>query len=148
MTAGELHDRLAQMGAALLPRAIDGLGNGALAATPQPDIGVTYAKKIDKAEARIDWRHSAGALERRIRAFNPVPGAWFAAGGERIKLLLGEVAPGTADAAPGTVLDDDLTVACGGGALRLLLLQRAGKAALPAEALLRGFAIPRGTVLA
>jgi methionyl-tRNA formyltransferase len=147
MTAGELHDRLAERGAALLLRALQGLEAGTLAATPQPDAGVSYARKIEKAEARIDWRRPAAEIERRIRAFNPVPGAWFEAGGERIKALMGEIARDARPAAPGTVLDERLTIACGAGALRLLLVQRAGKAAMAAEEFLRGRAVEPGCAL-
>jgi methionyl-tRNA formyltransferase len=112
----------------------------------QPEDGVTYAKKIDKAEARIDWSRTAEEIERQVRAFNPVPGAWFEANGERIKLL--EAAAGD-DAAgqPGEVLDDCLSVACGSGYIRPLTVQRAGRAPMTAGELLRGFAIPTGTIV-
>ena len=114
---------------------------------PQPIAGATYAKKIDKAEARINWSRPAVDIERQVRAFAPVPGAWFDANGERIKLL--EAAVG-ADAAgrQGEVLDDCLSIACGAGYIRPLKVQRAGRGAMTAGELLRGFAIPAGTVLA
>jgi methionyl-tRNA formyltransferase len=147
-TAGALHDALAAVGARLILRALDGLESGALVPVPQPAEGVTYAKKVTKDEARLDWREPAALLERRVRAFNPVPGAWFEAGGERIRALRAEVPAGVSGGAPGHVLDERLTVACGGGALRLLEVQRAGKAPVATDAFLRGFAIPAGTQLA
>jgi methionyl-tRNA formyltransferase len=113
---------------------------------PQPDEGATYAPKIEKAEARIDWRQPAEAIERQVRAFAPAPGAWFEANGERIKLL-DAVAGENADGEPGEVFDDSLNIACGGGYLRPLRVQRAGKSAMTPGELLRGFAIPKGTIL-
>ena len=145
MTAGELHDRLAAAGGPLMARTLDELDSGSLAATPQPDEGVIYAHKIDKAEARIDWTLPAGALAARVRGLSPFPGAWFDYEGERIKLLLAEVAAG--DGAPGMVLDAGPTIACGEAALRPLRLQRAGKAPLDAEAFLRGLPLPPGARL-
>jgi methionyl-tRNA formyltransferase len=141
-TAGSLHDALAGVGAKLIVRAVAGLETGALVPVPQPAVGVTYAKKIAKAEARIDWSAPAALLERRIRAFNPAPGAWFAAKGERVRVLRAVVEPAPAGKAPGTVLDAEFRVACGGGALRLLELQRAGKAPMETSAFLRGFPLP------
>jgi methionyl-tRNA formyltransferase len=146
-TAGALHDALAALGATLIVRALAGLESGALVPVPQPAEGVTYAKKIAKDEARLDWRAPAALLSRRIRAFNPFPGAWFEAKGERIRVLAATVEPRARDAAPGTILDAKLTVACGENTLRPTSLQRAGKAPMPADALLRGFALPAGTVL-
>jgi methionyl-tRNA formyltransferase len=146
-TAGTLHDALAAVGAKLIVRALAGLDSGALVPAAQPAEGVTYAKKIAKEEARLDWRAPAAVLERRIRAFNPVPGAWFEAKGERVRILRASVQAGRAGA-PGTVLDDTLAVACGDGALRPLELQRAGKAPVAADAFLRGFPLPPGTQLA
>jgi methionyl-tRNA formyltransferase len=140
--ARQVTDELAKVGADAL---IDWLKDPA-PPEPQPDEGATYASKIDKGEARIDWSAPAEQVERQARAFNPVPGAWFEAGGERIKLL--EAAAGN-DAAgkPGEVLDDCLTVACGSGYIRPLKVQRAGRAPMTAGELLRGFAIPKGTML-
>ena len=115
-------------------------------AVPQPADGVTYAAKIDKAEARVDWSRPAEAIERQVRAFAPSPGAWFAVGDERIKLIEAEVVPGSAP--PGTVLDARPAIACGTGALRLITVQRAGRGAMPAADWLRGFALPPGTILA
>jgi methionyl-tRNA formyltransferase len=146
-TAGTLHDTLAALGATLIVRALAGLESGALVPVPQPAEGVTYARKIAKDEARLDWRAPAALLARRVRAFNPFPGAWFEAKGERIRVLSAVVEAGMRSAAPGTVLDAHLAIACGESALRPTLLQRAGKAPLPADALLRGFALPAGTVV-
>jgi len=156
-TAGSLHDQLSQVGATLMSRALAALSRGGLDATPQPSEGVTYAEKIDKAEARVDWRRCAQELDRHIRGLTPFPGAYFEAplpaerGGagktERIKIIRARPIEGMQDAAPGTVLDDALTVACGEGALELLQVQRAGKGAVDAQAFLRGFALLKGTVL-
>ncbi len=151
-TAATLHDSLAALGARLIVTALEGLATGTLSARPQPDDGVTYAAKLRRGEGRLDWRRPATELERAVRAFTPWPGAEFegpsAHGGPRIKVLAAEVVPGAADATPGTILDARLTVACGTGALRLLKVQRAGKAALDAEAFLRGFDLAPGTRLA
>ena len=145
MTAGQLHDRLAEAGGALMLRTLAGLDAGDLVARPQPEIGATYAHKIDKAEARIEWTLAAKRLADRVRGLSPYPGAWFEFEDERIKLLLAEAVVG--DGASGTVLDTGPRVACGEGALRLLRLQRAGKAALDAEAFLRGVALAPGSRL-
>ena len=140
--AGEITEELAALGAKAL---IDWI-NVPTPAEPQPIAGATYASKVDKAEARIDWGQTAEQIERQVRAFTPVPGAWFEASGERIKLL--DAAIGV-DAAgkPGEVLDDRLTIAAGDGAVRPIMVQRAGRAAMSAEELLRGFPIPKGTML-
>jgi methionyl-tRNA formyltransferase len=140
--AGQATEELAKLGAAAL---IEWLDHPA-PPQPQPEDGVSYASKIDKAEARIDWSQSAEQIERQVRAFNPVPGAWFEANGERIKLL--EAIVGT-DAAgkPGEVLDDCVNVACGEGYIRPLKVQRAGRAAMTPGELLRGFPIQKGTSL-
>ena len=140
--AGQVADELAELGARAL---IEWLADPA-PPVPQPDDGATYASKIDKAEARIDWRRSADEIERQVRAFNPVPGAWFEANGERVKLL--EVAVGSdASGKPGEVLDDCLNTACGDGYIRPLKVQRAGRAAMTPGELLRGFPIAKGTIL-
>jgi methionyl-tRNA formyltransferase len=148
-TAGELHDVLAQRGASLMLRALSALERGSLDCTPQAADGVTYAKKIDKAEARIDFHANARDVHNRIRGLSPFPGAWFEAGEdgkrERIKVLRAVVVEGSGT--PGTVLDDMLTIACGSGAVRLIELQRAGKTPMPAADVLRGFPLPRGTQL-
>ncbi len=146
-TAAELHDRLAEVGARLMVAALDGLDAGRLEARPQPAEGVTYAAKLKPGEGHLDWRRPAAELERAVRAFSPWPGAFFEAGGERVKVLAAEVVAGAPGAQPGTVIDARLTVACGAGALRLTRAQRAGKAVLDAEALLRGFPVAAGTRL-
>jgi methionyl-tRNA formyltransferase len=143
-TAGTLTDELSAMGARLMIATLADLA--ALAPEPQPDEGVTYAAKIDKAEARIDLTQDATAVERQVRAFNPVPGAFVEIAGERIKLLSVEVLPALSGA-PGTVLDDQLTIACADGAIRPTVLQRAGRGAMTASELLRGFSVSVGTVL-
>ncbi len=147
-TAETLHDRLASLGARLIVTALEGLAAGTLNARPQPEHGVTYAAKLQRGEGRLDWRRPAAELERAVRAFTPWPGAELKASGTRIKVLGAEVVAGDPAAAPGTVLDDRLTVACGGGALRLTKVQRAGKEPLDAEAFLRGFDLAPGTRLA
>ncbi len=140
-SAGQVTEEMAKLGANAL---VDWLAEQTLP-TVQPEEGVTYAAKIDKAEARIDWSRSAVEIERQVRAFNPVPGAWFEANGERIKLLRAEVVEGAG--APGEVLDDQLTIACEDAALRPLSVQRAGRAAMTPGELLRGFPISKGTIL-
>jgi methionyl-tRNA formyltransferase len=147
MTAGELTEQLATLGARLMVEALDGVAEGRLAPRPQPSDGTTYAAKLEREEARLDWRRPADALERQVRAFDPWPGAWFEAGGERIRVLRAEAEPTAVNLPPGTVLDDRLAVACGAGVLRPLRLQRPGRALLDAAALLRGFPIPAGTQL-
>ncbi len=142
-TAGELTAELAELGAQLMVGTLTELEM--LHAVPQPEDSVTYARKIDKAESRIDWAQPAEAIERQVRAFAPAPGAFFEHQGERYRVLAAEVADGAG--ASGTVLDDHLTVATGSGALRLLTVQRGGKPAMETAALLRGKPIPAGTVL-
>jgi methionyl-tRNA formyltransferase len=139
--AGELTGELARIGADAL---IEWLADP-VAGTPQPNRGVTYAPKIDKAEARIAWTAKADDIERQVRAFNPVPGAWFEANGERIKLLDAEVVDGAGH--PGEVVGLPLVIACGEDAIHCRAVQRAGKGAMGVEELLRGFAIPVGTIL-
>lgn len=142
-TAGSLHDSLSELGARLIVEALGRLDT--LVPAPQPEAGVTYAAKIDKAEARVDWTRPAVEVDRLIRGLSPFPGAWCEIGGERVKLLLSGLAEGAG--APGEVLDDGLSVACGDGAVRLTRLQRAGKGAMAAEVFLRGTPVPRGVVL-
>ena len=149
-TAGSLHDRLAVVGAHLLPRALAAIERGGARETPQADEGVTYAKKIKPAEARIDWSRPAVEVDRQIRGLSPFPGAWFEApareeckGPVRVKALLSRVEDG--DGAPGEELGDDLLIATGEGAVRLLRAQREGRGAQDAEAFLRGFPVPAGT---
>lgn len=146
-TAGSLHDQLATLGARLIVDALDGVAAGRLDPVPQPAEGATYAKKLARGEGRLDWSEPAGTLERKIRAFTPWPGAWFDHGGARIRVLAAEVRDGTAGAAPGAVLDRGPTIACGRGALALMRLQRAGRAAMDADDFLRGYDLPPGTVL-
>jgi methionyl-tRNA formyltransferase len=146
MTAGELHDALARLGAGLMPRALGALERGSLALTPQPQAGVTYAAKISKDETRIDWSGPARDVHNHIRGLSPFPGAWFEFEGTRVKVLRSTRGEGSGP--PGAVLDDRLTIACGEGAVRLLELQRAGKQAMQADDFLRGTAIHKGTRLA
>ena len=149
MTAGDLHDRLAPIGADLMGRAVGALARGTLRFRPQPTEGVTYARKIDKAEARIDWTRPAPDVLRHVMGLSPFPGAFFEAelgrGPERVKVLRATLAGGSGT--PGTTIDDGLTVACGAGAVALTSLQRAGKAPLSAAELLRGRPVPTGTRL-
>jgi len=139
--AGQVTEEMAKLGARLLVEWL----NDPVPGEPQPIAGATYAKKIDKAETRIDWTRSSREVERQVRAFAPSPAAWFDANGERIKLLEAEATDGSG--APGEVLDDHLTIACGSGAIRPINVQRAGRAPMSAEELLRGFAIAKGTIL-
>jgi methionyl-tRNA formyltransferase len=140
MTAADLHDALAPLGADLMVRAMGALERGRLQLTRQSEDGVTYAAKIEKAEARIDWNKPARAVLRHIHGLSPFPGAWCEMAGEgepaRLKILRGELADGSG--AAGELLDDRLTIACQQGALRILELQRAGKAPMKAEDFLRG----------
>ena len=133
-TTGELHDRLSDMGAALILKALDNLPH--LTPDPQPEAGITYAAKIDKAEARIDWTRPAQEIDRQIRGLSPFPGAWCDIGGERVKLLRSQLSEGHGE--PGQVLSG-LTIACGAGAIEITRLQRAGGKPLDAVTALRGF---------
>jgi methionyl-tRNA formyltransferase len=144
-TAGELTDELAKSGALLMVDVLDKIE--AYPPVVQPEDGVTYAAKIDKAEARIDFSRPAIDVERQVRAFNPAPGAWFELAGERIRILACSLIADMRGAC-GEVLDDRLTIACADGAIQPTRVQRAGKAAMTTEDLLRGFAIAAGTVLA
>ena len=141
-TAGTLHDRLAAIGAPLMADTLAGLEAGSVTPTIQPEEGVTYAAKIDKAEARIDWTHPASDVDCLIRGLSPFPGAWCEIGGERVKVLMSSAEDG--DGMPGTLLDDALLVACGQGAVRLLRVQRAGRGAADAADFLRGFPVVTG----
>ena len=143
-TAGDLTAELATLGADLMVRVLADLP--AFEPEVQPEAGVTYAAKIDKAESRLNFTAPAEQVERQVRAFGPAPGAFFELEGERYRVLAAQVADG--EGAPGTVLDDALTIACGQGALRPLIVQRAGRPAMDTAALLRGRAIAAGTVLA
>ncbi|MBX9746931.1 MAG: methionyl-tRNA formyltransferase [Hyphomonadaceae bacterium] len=141
-----LHDRLAALGAALLIDTLRDIESGAAIETPQPGEGVTYAHKITPAEARIDWTKPAREIDCAIRGLAPHPGAWFELGGQRIKALHARAETG--EGAPGTVLDEALLVACGSGAVRLLTVQREGRAPLDSAAFLRGIPVTPGTRLA
>jgi len=144
-TTASLHDRLASLGGRLIVEALEIAACGGLQATPQPDAGVTYAHKIEKTEAAIDWRNDAATIERRLRAFDPFPGATAVLNGETIKCWRAVVAAGSGE--PGCVLaaaDDGVTVACGSGALRLTELQRPGGKRLPAKVFLQGGALRSG----
>jgi methionyl-tRNA formyltransferase len=164
-TAGELTAELGAMGARLMVEVLgDPDGHPAIV---QPEAGMTYAPKVDKAEARINWARSAVEIERQVRAFAPTPGAWFEVAGERVKVLAADLLPlpawgerGIVETAAycasprpsprggeGEVLDELLTVACGGGAIRPTIVQRAGRGVTSAAELLRGFPIPPGTRL-
>ncbi|GIL40016.1 methionyl-tRNA formyltransferase [Roseiterribacter gracilis] len=139
-TATALTNELSALGAKAIVQALADIKH--LTPQTQPADGVTYAAKLTREEGRIDWTRNVVDLDRQVRALNPRPGVWFEAGGERVKLLRAAIMPGPAGAPPGTLLDDDLTVACGDGALRLTELQRAGKAAQPATEFRRGFTLP------
>jgi methionyl-tRNA formyltransferase len=144
--AGELHDALAKIGGDLIVVALDGLAQGTVKAAPQPETGAIMAAKIDKAEAHIDFHRPAQDVLRHIHGLSPFPGAWFAHGDERIKVLKAELANG--HGASGLVLDDRLTVACSDGAVRLAVVQRAGKGPMTADVFLRGYTLPKATVVA
>jgi methionyl-tRNA formyltransferase len=148
--AGEIRDKLALIGAGLMTRALAMLEHGELAFTPQAEAGVTYAHKIDKAEARIDWTRPASDVHNLVRGLAPFPGAFLEAdlgkGMERVKVFRARIAEGAG--MPGRVLDDCLTIACGEGAIRLLEVQRSGKAPMPAGDFLRGARIEKGMLLA
>ena len=145
MTAGELHDALAALGARMMPVALGALERGTLQLTPQANEGVTYAAKIDKGETRIDWGKPWSAVHDHCRGLSPFPGSWFELAGARIKVL--RSTRGEGSGAPGTALDDRLTIACREGAVRLTEVQRAGKQPMKAEEFLRGTAVAKGTVL-
>lgn len=142
-TTGGLHDRLSAMGARMICTALDGLDE--LEPEVQPEAGVTYAAKIDKAEAAIDWTRSAGEVDRQIRGLSPFPGAWTMLGGVRVKLLGSRLADG--DGTAGVALDYSLRIACGRGAIEVTRAQKAGKAAQSAPEFLRGGPVPKGMQL-
>jgi methionyl-tRNA formyltransferase len=147
-TATALHDRLADLAARMLLPVIEDLAAGRAEAVPQPDAGVTYAAKIEKAEGRIDWERPALEIDRQLRALNPWPGCWTEFEGERLRVL--EAVPLDAEGgsgAPGTILDDALTIACGAGAIRITRLQRAGGKPMASADFLRGHALDPGQVL-
>ena len=142
-TAGELTEELAEIGARLIVQVLVDLP--AFAERPQPEAGVTYAKKIDKAETRIDWSQPAEQIERQVRAFSPAPGAWFELESERYKVLAAEMV--NLEGEPGTTLNDQLTIACGRAALRPTLILRAGRPAMVVDELLRGRPVTSGTTI-
>ncbi|RKK02467.1 methionyl-tRNA formyltransferase [Pseudoroseomonas wenyumeiae] len=142
-TTPELHDALAAMGG---PLVLCALAENPTP-VPQPEEGVTYAPKLGKEDGRLDWTQDAAALDRRVRALNPWPGTFFRHGDEVIRLLAAEPEAGAAGTAPGTVLDGAPRIACGSGVLRLTRLQRAGRGGMPADAFLRGYPLPPGSVL-
>jgi methionyl-tRNA formyltransferase len=145
MTAGELHDALSRLGADLMARALSALERGTLQMTPQPQGGVTYAAKIDKAETRIDWTKPWKEVHDHIRGLSPFPGAWCELSGERIKVL--HSTRGDGSDTPGSVLDDRLTVACGDGSVRIVELQKAGARPMKADDFLRGAPVRSGMAL-
>src|SRR6476646_3830676 len=146
-TAGDLHDRLARLGADLMVRALGAIERGTLTLTPQPEAGVTYARKIGKDETRIDWARPWREVHDHIRGLSPFPGAWFEIAGEGTRIKVLRTTKGEGAGMPGTVLDDQLTVACADGAVRILELQRAGRQAMKADEFLRGTTIAAGTRL-
>ena len=146
-TAGDLHDRLARLGADLMVRALGAIERGTLTLTPQPEAGVTYARKIGKDETRISWERPWQEVHDHIRGLSPFPGAWFEIAGEGARVKVLRSTRGEGAGMPGTVLDDQLTVACADGAVRILELQRAGRQAMKAGEYLRGTSVAAGTRL-
>jgi methionyl-tRNA formyltransferase len=146
MTAGDLHEALSRLGADLMLRALAAAERESLTLTPQPSAGVTYAEKVSKGETRIDWTNPWKYVHDHIRGLSPFPGAWFELDGVRVKALRSTRADGSGK--PGTALDDRLTVACGSGAVRLTLVQRAGKQPMSADEFLRGTPVKAGTPVA
>ncbi len=145
-TFGELHDELAQIGAGLMLRTLASLERGTAQMRTQNNALATYAKKIENADARIDWRLPANEVDCLVRGLAPLPGAWCEHRHERLKVLMTE--PVEQGGKPGEVLDDRLTIACGQNAVRITRLQRAGRAPMNAQDFLRGYTIPAGTHLA
>jgi len=144
-TGKSLHDDLSRIGCDLIVKTLADLSERAIKPTPQAENGVTYAKKLERIEGRIDWTQSAIDIERLIRAFTPWPGTWFEIAGERVKILSAQVV--NVKGAPGTVVDDKLTVSCSSGGLQIGTVQRAGKSVVQASEFLRGFNLPVGTIL-
>jgi methionyl-tRNA formyltransferase len=145
-TAGDMHDKLARLGADLIVRALAALEKSALQLTPQRSAGVSYANKIEKNETRIDWAKPSNEVDNHIRGLSPFPGAWFELpGGGRVKVL--RTTKGAGQGQPGQALDDQLTIACGEGAVRLVELQRAGRQPMHAEEFLRGTPVARDCIL-
>jgi len=151
-TATSVSAELAVLGRQLILAALDGIADATLVTRPQPQDGITYARKIGREDGRLDWQLTASALERQVRALDPWPGVYFETpprrgGGERIRVLAAIVLPDEPGSTPGAVLDDKLSIACGEGVFRPLRLQRPGRAPLDTSAFLRGFPIAAGTVL-
>jgi methionyl-tRNA formyltransferase len=151
-TAEGLSAELAELGMRLVLEALDGIADSTVVSRPQPQEGVTYARKIGREDGKLDWRRTATSLERQVRALDPWPGVYFESPGrhgrgEQVRVLAALALSGEAGRAPGTVLDDNLSIACGEGAFRPLRLQRPGRAPLDAADFLRGFPIGAGTVL-
>ena len=147
-TAASVHDQLAEVAARMVVAVVDELAAGHVQPVRQPELGVTYAAKIEKAEGRLDWTRPAALLERQLRALNPWPGCWTELGDQTLRVLAGRALPGTGNhRTPGEVLDERLTVACGEGRLELSLVQRPGGRPMAADAFLRGFPVPVGTRL-
>jgi methionyl-tRNA formyltransferase len=146
MTASDVHDALARLGADLMVRAMAALERGGLQLAKQSEAGVTYAAKIEKAEAKIDWDKPAHAVLRHIHGLSPFPGGWSEVDveGETVRVKILRCEPASGAGAPGTLLDDQLTIACGGGAIRIVELQRAGKAPMKASEFLRGTPLKAG----
>jgi methionyl-tRNA formyltransferase len=146
MTAADVHDALARLGADLMVRAMAALERGALQLTRQREDGATYAAKIDKAEAKIDWSRPAHAVLRHVHGLSPFPGAWseVTIDGEAVRAKILRCEPAEGSGAPGTLLDDRLTIACGEGAIRIVELQRAGKAPMKVAEFLRGTPLKAG----
>lgn len=142
MTTPQLQEILSRLGAEALLRVLPLYLSGNLQPIPQSDEGITYAEKLSKTEGQLDWRLPASLLERKIRALNPWPGTWFEIGSDRIKVLEARVVTLPSPHPPGTILDDEFTIACGEGALQLLMVQKTGKAPLPVENFLRGYELP------
>ena len=145
-TAGEMQDALSRLGADLMLRVLVAAERGLLALTPQPQTSVTYAEKISKGETRIDWSKPWKQVHDHIRGLSPFPGAWFEVGGVRVKVL--RSTKSEESGAPGTALDDKLTIACGNGSVRLVQVQRAGRQPMSAEEFLRGTPVKAGTRVA
>lgn len=141
-TSGALHERLAALGAPLIVAALEALERGDARETPQAETGITYAHKITPEETRIDWTMPSRQIDCMIRGLSPAPGAWFEFEGARVKVLMSRL--GAGEGKPGQILDDALLVACGEGAVRLLSVQREGRAQMPAEAFLRGSPVETG----
>lgn len=145
MTAGQLHDQMAEMAGSAILHTLNGLRDGSIVPRPQPQEGMTYAPKITRDEAKIDWTRPAAVVRQHILGLSPYPGAWFEYAGEKIKVLDAVTAIG--NTASGTVLDSRLTIACADAAIRPILMQRPGKKPMTAEEMLRGYPVPSGTVL-